>query len=116
MSVFINGWTKEKVIEHIKGNFKGKSFNPDRNLHECLYRGPNGRKCAVGMFIPDDKYSERMEGKSAWDLMRNKQGHEEFTKLMPLTAMEMDNLQSEHDNSATDEECLIRMIKYVEDL
>lgn len=27
----------------------------------CLYRGPNGARCAVGVLIPDEKYDE------AWD-------------------------------------------------
>jgi hypothetical protein len=29
----------------------------------CQYRGPNGLKCAVGCFIPDDKYTPLIEGK-----------------------------------------------------
>jgi len=28
----------------------------------CRYRGMTGRKCAVGMLIPDDRYSVNMEG------------------------------------------------------
>lgn len=28
----------------------------------CLYRGPNGRKCAIGILIPDSKYKKKMEG------------------------------------------------------
>lgn len=31
----------------------------------CLYRGPNGLKCAVGMLIPDNLYQDRFEGSSA---------------------------------------------------
>lgn len=27
----------------------------------CLYRGPNGLKCAAGWLIPDDKYRVEME-------------------------------------------------------
>jgi hypothetical protein len=30
----------------------------------CAYRGENGTKCALGFFIPDDLYSEEIEGKS----------------------------------------------------
>jgi len=30
----------------------------------CAYRGENGTKCAAGFFIPDDLYSENIEGKS----------------------------------------------------
>lgn len=28
----------------------------------CLYRAPNGRRCAVGWLIPDDKYDSKFEG------------------------------------------------------
>jgi hypothetical protein len=30
----------------------------------CAYRGANGTKCAAGFFIPDELYSEEIEGKS----------------------------------------------------
>lgn len=29
----------------------------------CLYRGPEGARCAVGLLIPDDRYTEELEGK-----------------------------------------------------
>ena len=29
---------------------------------KCLYRGPNGLKCAIGCLIPDEDYSPTMEG------------------------------------------------------
>ena len=28
----------------------------------CLYRGPNGLKCAIGHCIPDDRYNPKIEG------------------------------------------------------
>lgn len=28
----------------------------------CMYRGPGGSRCAVGLFIPDDEYSPLFEG------------------------------------------------------
>lgn len=33
----------------------------------CLYRGPNGLKCAVGAIIPDKKYSQTIEGSNVHD-------------------------------------------------
>jgi hypothetical protein len=30
----------------------------------CAYRGKNGTKCAAGLFIPDELYSENIEGTS----------------------------------------------------
>lgn len=35
----------------------------------CLYRTPNGLKCAIGCMIPDDKYVSRMEDTSVHILL-----------------------------------------------
>jgi hypothetical protein len=32
------------------------------SLNTCVYRGPNGTKCAVGHLIPDEIYNDDMEG------------------------------------------------------
>lgn len=32
-----------------------------KHIDRCLYRGPNGLKCAAGHLIPDDEYDENME-------------------------------------------------------
>lgn len=37
-----------------------KSCDVDGDL--CLYRGPNGVRCAIGHLIPDAQYSPMMEG------------------------------------------------------
>ena len=58
-----DGWTKQKLIEHVKANFKGKSI--DNNM--CLYRGPEGKKCVIGLFIPDSETNllSKIEGEGA---------------------------------------------------
>lgn len=65
----------------------------------CRYRGPDGRKCAAGAFIRDDRYEPFMEKKSI---------HEVVDKFGPgvfdcdITAAHMDllaDLQLAHDNS-----------------
>lgn len=33
-----------------------------RTKIECLYRGPDGLKCAIGCLIPDEDYSSKFEG------------------------------------------------------
>jgi len=35
----------------------------------CAYRGKDGKKCAVGVIIPDDVYDVEMEGKPVYDLL-----------------------------------------------
>lgn len=34
------------------------------NVNRCKYRTNDGKKCAFGLLIPDDKYSHLFEGKS----------------------------------------------------
>lgn len=36
-----------------------RAFGPRGN---CVYRGKDGLRCAIGCLIPDDKYNEDMEG------------------------------------------------------
>ena len=40
---------------------KGQSINSEG---DCAYRGKHGRKCAIGVLIPDEQYHEEMEGES----------------------------------------------------
>lgn len=47
------------VVLHLRTQNE-KSESPSK---ECLYRGLNGKKCAAGCLIPDEKYNSSMEGK-----------------------------------------------------
>lgn len=84
----INGWTKRKIINHIKKNFKGKSMD---NRGNCLYRGPKGKKCALGLFIPDDLYNKNMEF-GGIDIVN-------LRKFFPLGVEGCYELQNVHDCS-----------------
>jgi hypothetical protein len=98
----INGWTKTKIVNHIVANFKGKSYNPDSKRGsntisgvECLYRGPEGKKCVMGVFIPDDKYEKYMEQRSASAVITEFRLHD----IIPLSKEALDLLQDVHDKS-----------------
>ena len=55
------------TLDHLadQGCTSYDSFN-----HECLYRGPEGTKCAVGFWISDDEYEPRLEGAGVVDLIK----------------------------------------------
>jgi len=97
----INGWTKEKMIAHIKAEFKGKS----ENGAICLYRGPEGKKCAVGMFIPEDLYRKNMDTENGNGGIGAKWIIEKFKlqDIMPLDNLGMGCLQFCHDQSIPSE-------------
>ena len=46
-----------KVLEHIR-SMKHQSLNASGN---CVYRTPDGNKCAVGCLIPNKDYSPKMD-------------------------------------------------------
>lgn len=93
----INGWTKEKMKEHIVNNFKGKATG--KNEIQCEYKTQDGRKCAVGMFIPEDCYESSMDG-SVNSLLFY------WPKVilhMPLEEDGLTKMQLIHDNSAPED-------------
>ena len=89
---YINGWTKEKVIEHINKEYKGFSF--DTEIDYCMYRADFDKKCVVGCFIPDDVYSVEMERKCANYLISSFH----LMKYMPFSSDIMQRWQNVHDN------------------
>ena len=69
--------TFEYVLRRI--NEQGKPSMNDED--QCMYRGPDGLKCAAGHLIPDDEYDERMEGKSALFVLS---GHKHLQLIMRM--------------------------------
>lgn len=106
----INGWTKQDIIDNIKKEFKGKGYSSIER--KCQYRGDNGTKCAVGMFIPDELYNPQMDdGLNVSTLMLNFPGIE---SIMPLNLRGLIDIQNIHDKSNRDN-CLNTMLSWVED-
>jgi len=60
--------TNQEIFDQVYRHFvleSGKpSFTRDPITEEisCKYRGPDGARCAAGLFIPDDKYDPKCEG------------------------------------------------------
>lgn len=110
---FINGWTKQSTIEHLKKEFKGYSYNLEKGL--CMYRGPNGTKCAIGCFIPDDAYNSAFEQSVIRDLIK---WSPELLKYMPIREDLLQQFQGAHDNSSDKEyePTLQRIVTFIESL
>lgn len=60
----------------------------------CLYRGPNGTRCAIGHLMPDESYDLEFEGTIAAGLPMTKLIPGIKKKNLPL----LYELQSAHDN------------------
>lgn len=104
----INGWTKESMKAHIIANFKGKSVDIGG---ECLYRGPNEAKCAVGLFIPDSLYHSCMEQLSPKKILND---FPILADKMPLETIELTIFQMVHDESSK-AECLPNILKWIDE-
>lgn len=50
-----------KVATHLFTQGTRAMADPDCHSGQCMYRGPNGSKCAVGVLIPDELYRKNME-------------------------------------------------------
>lgn len=112
----INGWTKAKMIEHIKKEFKGKSvYYQDDKWPVCSYHGTEGKKCAIGMFIPNEHYTNYMEGNSVLSLL---QDFPYVIDLMPMDKVACNDFQGIHDKCAldhvSDDDTLKKLIHFVE--
>ena len=62
-------------------------------LYSCRYRGSEGRKCAVGLLIPDDEYSQALERKPLDKVYR------ECESLKKYAFDDLEVLQEAHDSS-----------------
>jgi hypothetical protein len=90
----INGWTKEAMKQQIRARNNGsKAF--DAHLNQCVLREgrvADGNACAVGCFIPDDKYNPEFED---WSL--DFLNEPEISSLMPLNRYGLNMMQKFHD-------------------
>ncbi len=58
-----------KIRKHLLTQMEKSEAHTDRvnpangePINMCLYRGPDGLKCAIGALIPDEAYKPDMEG------------------------------------------------------
>ena len=54
--------TKQEVFDKIVNHLRSMETRSANGAGTCRYRAPDGNKCAVGILISDNKYSESMEG------------------------------------------------------
>lgn len=48
-----NGFTKQTIIERIQKEFKGMAEIGHGMFAKCVFLTPEGKKCAIGLFIPE---------------------------------------------------------------
>lgn len=91
-------------------NFEKSAIYENDNLR-CLYRGPNGLKCAVGFLVTDEKYNESIEHMSPCDLIAKK-----IVELSDIHIIFLREMQSIHDNACDPEDMRLELESYAKDL
>ncbi len=93
--------TKQQIFDTVVNHFKAQKVQA---VYEdtCVYRAPDGKRCAAGILIPDKYYRETMEGHSFGRMGVTGQLPKSLTRNTPL----IEQLQTVHDRS--DEDLLTR--------
>jgi len=95
--------TKQDIFNIVaNGMLKQGKKSEDRGSSSCLYRGPNGLKCAIGMLIPDELYKARFEGRKASEPILIKALVKTGVPKTIAFADFLDYLQGLHDNCHTE--------------
>lgn len=78
------------MVKHLRK--QGRRCMADK---KCLYRGPDGMKCAVGALIPDSHYDPEMEsGGAAEDIA----GNYRIPEWDGIETALLSNMQDVHDS------------------
>lgn len=104
-----NGWTKATILRAIR---EGMQDRPswDAEMKRCVYRAPDGARCAVGVFIPDDLYAASCERMGAGVLLATFPG---LVDSMPLSEGALLRLQHIHDTTALYVDPRPELIKWI---
>jgi len=60
--------TEQEVFDKVVAYLRQQNYVPAETQGTCVYRGDNGRMCAVGCLIPDELYSGDLERTSSDDV------------------------------------------------
>lgn len=86
--------TEQEIFDKVWNHFVVNKAPQSRSSKKlCRYRGPNGEMCAVGLLIPDEIYSKKMEGLRVGELINIGMLDGDFIKHKIL----LDRLQTIHD-------------------
>lgn len=94
--------TKREYYDLLVRSARDGTFPSVDDHGNCRYRGPAGQRCAVGLLIPDDRYTPDLEGISAFSQLLAGA----LAGLVPegLTRKDLSRIQQLHDHHALDED------------
>lgn len=81
---------------------------------DCMYRGPNGMKCAAGFVIPDELYTDTIEGVSFCDETGIMSNIHEGLNLDFDHVMFINDMQQIHDETSLPKLMREKLITFAE--
>lgn len=64
--------TQQELFDTVVAGLASQGFERSMGKEGCAYRGEEGRKCAAGWVLPNERYKESMEGSGVGqDLIRD---------------------------------------------
>lgn len=105
----------QQVFDKAYLGLKAQGFERSHENATCLYRGPDGKKCAIGHVIPDEHYRPEMEGCSVLYITRwCREALPVGLRGMPAQ-LALYRLQRCHDQARDPEDMQRRLVHYAED-
>lgn len=91
---------QEWLDQLVKASYEGKFPAYDANRGQCCYRTPEGYACAVGLLIPDEKYTPDMDAYGGVD----RDFCEKYGHALPgwATYRHLEEVQNVHDFAESD--------------
>ena len=84
--------TKQEILDTIDKEFKGKAMS---DYGDCFYLMEDGRKCAIGLFIPDNHEAQKYR----WGIRELLRTYPSLLKHMPSKDLDfLEDFQNWHDN------------------
>lgn len=90
----------DQVAKHMLAQGVRSRLDDEDHTNVCMYRGPNGLKCAAGCLIGDDEYTEKMDNNNAGTSWEGMVKRGEVPKAHAGLIQE---LQSLHDHTEPEE-------------
>lgn len=104
------GWTKARMIEKIRQHV------PDEGCMiegDCIYERPDGKRCALGSFLPDDHPALDPSYQAGAANLIDEHENGELPDWAPLDVHGLDSMQFVHDSRAQDEAIAYGVIETV---
>ena len=87
------------MLDHLRKQGCKSVVIADNDRRFCMYRHPDGLKCAVGIFIADNEYTSSFEQRSAEEVLKDHLGR----SVSPALCYLLSEAQNIHDNCAVHE-------------